>query len=153
MTLASAPRQSSERERRVRSRLFWWSTAFVVYCILLNDYNNWIDECLGTYFLICFSCLVVLMGSSWWIFQSLTARPAFITIVSVTSGVFLTNAINLQARWIWVSESRAAYEDFISCTLWHYRNVPELISLIYLGAIVVSRLWEIEEKRGDRGGE
>jgi hypothetical protein len=115
----------------------------------MNDYYDWVDECLLSYFLVCFSCLVVLICSTWWVLQAGEVRPVFITVVSTVGGVFLTNLIQLYARTLFIARDFIEYEYFLNSSMWNYRNIPELVSLMYLGAIVVSRIWEIEDKKAN----
>src|SRR5574343_381668 len=130
---------------KVKNSLF--SGLAFVYLVLfvVNDWVNYVDECLVSYALVFALCLinVTLLGWYWWVTGKATAVYRWVVVLQ--AGVGFTNAVNFGNRYrmlcgdtdFLLASKWASHTDY---WVWKYRLLPETLAIIYLLALIVARL-------------
>ena len=137
-----------DRSTKLRNHIFMWSTLSFGLVAGLNDFYDWIDECLLAYALISGLCVISLFLASWWRLQVDKISDVLRWLMVMIFGIGLTNFVQLYARWLFVTE-RPEYEGFITSTLWHYRMAPQGIALTYMASLILARMI-YKDYHGDR---
>ncbi len=130
----------SSAQIRFRHKVFSVTVFGLIWFMLMNDYANWLDECVASYAIVSALYLFVICTSL--IYWSRTGRVSsvFKWLVALMAGGFINAAIQLYARWLRVVGINAQYDLFMDSEAWHYRYMPIMIALSYIFALILGRV-------------
>lgn len=140
----------SDSEVRVRYSIFVLLLVVVNVLYLLGETRNEIDTCLvayGTEVILSFCCWCLYV--TWWI---RTGRGSI--VYAWLTWLFLAFSLHtgsaFYARFLFITDSRAAYELFVNSWLWRWRMFPMAIMLCYMLALVLGRMFSnVEAPNGE----
>lgn len=130
----------------MRRLIFWPMLLLIAWGYVANDINEWVDECIVAYSIISILCVWALgAGLAWWAIEG-KASTVFRWLMVLVFGLGLTHVIQIYSRNLLI-HGNTYYATFMDSWIWNYRVSFTIISLVYLLAVIVSRMLE---KDGDR---
>jgi hypothetical protein len=137
--------KDNAREDSLRVTVFSLLLASTAWAIALNCYIKAIDGTLLTYYIVLVLCgAVVVLSVIWW---WRTTRPAtvFYFLLMLSAGLGMDAAAMIHSRTLRLGTNIEAFNAFGASKIWQFRQVGEIVALIYLLAVIVSRM---SDKRG-----
>jgi CheY-like chemotaxis protein len=126
---------------KIRRSLLTLFYAPLLIFLVLFEYFSWGDSALLLYFLCAvFLSLSLAVFSFWGIRSRLKPSTFFVVVWMLLGSLTYITYFHLYARWKFVYYN-ATYADFISCDIWSYRVLPELVLFIWLFSWVIGRLF------------
>ena len=106
----------------------------------LNDWNDWVDECLVAY---ATNAAIAMMSGAvylWWWHHTGNATDVYRWVTAFFFALAYSNVITLYARWLYVGGCTEAYRVFLDTFVWHTRVVPTVLVQLYMMVLVANRL-------------
>lgn len=111
----------------------------------LNDYLDVVDECLVAYALVALiSATCGTLFVAWWIKQR-AASEVYAWLTALLWAISFNHVVMFIART--KLASLCDYESFIMSPIWRYRAIPQVVIMLYLLSLIVTRM------RGNGGDE
>ena len=128
------------REKKLRKLAFNVSGVFLLWLFGLNFATDWVNPAMLSYMVLLFLCVLVVGLSSiyWWETDGTSA--VFRMLVMLASGIGIDAAVQAWSRYLWLSGQEDRFDLFRATWLWDYRQVGEIVALVYLLAVIVSRM-------------
>jgi hypothetical protein len=121
----------------------------VSWIYILNDINEYVDECLLGYSIIAVLSLWSFMVSCWYWAVANKISTVFRWLTLLIGGTFVNYCIMAYARGLRLDGNIAGYDAFLVSPWWHYRFAIVAVSLVYLFAVILSRLFgDSDEQKG-----
>lgn len=125
--------------------MFWPTISLVSWAYITNDINEYVDECMLGYAIIAVLSLWSFAASCWYWSVAYPVSTVFRWITVLIAGTFVNYCIMSYARALRLSGDIAGYDAFLASPWWNYRFSLVAISLVYLFAVIVSRLFGGED--------
>jgi hypothetical protein len=138
------PQVNNDPSQSLRSSTFRWVAGTAVWAYVTNDILGVQDECLFVYELLILTCTLILMLCTYWRFHVHRTSPLVRWVSVVPLGTLLSTIPQWYARNLHLEGDLLAYNLLVSSWLWHYRMLPMLLAMIWLGAFIFARLWTSE---------
>ena len=127
------------QSRRIRHVTFAILSSSFLVGFLLNDWFNWADECLVQYAVGTVATGTCFLLFFWWGVKHGNPSPVYVWTTVLLGSLTWSSSVMYQARWIFVYHPER-YGDFITCTTWHWRQVPLTVVIFYLFSLIFGRL-------------
>jgi hypothetical protein len=137
--------ETKDRENSLRVTVFSLLLSITAWVVAFNCYTKWIDGTLLIYYLlIALCCGVVVLSLIWW---WRTTRPAtvFYFLLLLAAGLGIDACVQAHGRTLRLAPDIEAFQSFGESMVLQFRQVGEIVALIYLLAVIVSRM---HDKRG-----
>ena len=137
--------ETNDRENSLRVTVFSLLLSIVAWVTAFNCYTRWLDGTLLIYYiLIVLCCGVVVLSLIWW---WRTTRPAtvFYFLLLLAAGLGVDACVQARGRALRIGSDIEAFHNFGESMLWQFRQLGEVLALIYLLAVIVSRM---HDKKG-----
>jgi hypothetical protein len=137
--------ENTDKENSTRIRIFSLLMAVSAWIVALNCYTQWMDGALLMYRIVGVLCAAVVVLSVVWWWR--TDRPAtvFKFLMLLTAGLGMDACAQAHSRVLRIGNDADAFAQFGESMIWQFRQVGEIVALIYLLAVIVSRM---SDKRG-----
>ena len=135
----------TDRESSLRITVFSLLLAITAWINALNCAIGWMDGPLLMYRVVGVLCAgVVVLSLIWW---WKTTRPAtvFYFLLLLAAGLGLDACVQAHSRELRLGTDIEAFHNFGESMVWQFRQLGEVVALIYLLAVIVSRM---HDKRG-----
>lgn len=133
------------REQSLRELIFSIGILALLWTFALNYAAGWVNAALLSYFTLCGLCVVVVILSVMWWWRTDGTSAVFRMLVLLASGMGIDAAVQAWSRYLWLSGQHVQFDMFRKTWIWDYRQVIEIVALVYLLAVIISRM---SEKRG-----
>ena len=132
--------EDDAKEKSIRITVFSLLLAITAWITALNCYTGWMDGTLLIYYILIALCggIVVLSLIWWW----RTTRPAtvFYFLLMLAAGLGVDACVQIHGRTLRIGDDIEAFHNFGESLIWQFRQVGEIVALIYLLAVIVSRM-------------
>lgn len=130
----------SEQEKTIRRRSFALLIGIVVAVVGYVELSGSPDMPALSYLLVAQLNIAIIAVSVYWWAQVGAVSTVFRWLMLLMSGVLWTNLLQFYARYLWITEQRIYYDALIEGPAWAYRQVPEIVAMCYLLALIISRM-------------
>ncbi len=133
------------RENSLRLTVFSILLVVTAWLIAINCATGWMDGGILIYRIIWVLCVAVVALSLVWWWR--TTRPAtvFYFLLMLAAGLGVDAAVMDHGRGLRLSQDAEAFQQFSDSWIWQFRSIGEIVALIYLLAVIVSRM---SDRRG-----
>lgn len=133
------------REQKIRRAAFYTGIFVLVWMFGLNYAAEWLNAAMLSYLVLVILCVLIVGFSIVWWWKTDGTSVVFRMLVLLAFGLGLDAAVQGWSRYLWLSGQSDRFDLFRSGWLWDYRQMAEIVALIYLLAVIISRM---TEKRG-----
>jgi hypothetical protein len=127
---------NNAREILSRSITFWCLVVLTLSFVFFLDYSERFNSCLAIYFIEASVALICAsMFADWWRVKG-SASSVYKWITLLLFAVAFNDGLQAYARYRFLYYPDT-YTAFLNSTLWEYRAIPKMISMLYLLAFAV----------------
>jgi hypothetical protein len=140
----------SKREKKLRRTLFAIFFPGVAAAYAANHYYGWMDACIFAYALVVVICSwAVAVSMRWWHITERaggTVSSVYKWLILLMTGIGISHSVQIYSRSLLLGGMDAEYLELMQGPIWNYRLTVQVVALIYLICIILSRMMT----RGER---
>lgn len=125
---------------RVRRNVFIVFSSVYLTITAINYVHGLVDDCLLAYSSCLLASATCTAIYTWWWCHTGEASDVYKWVTALMATIALNMSLSVAGRLLYLHAERDEYRNFLDSWVWELRNVPEVLVLIFMLALIIGRL-------------